>query len=132
MQGFCSVAGSTNASLPDPEDPTCARLTVSGRFRKVDNATAATVQPKMFARHPQMSHWPVGHGWFFATIDISDLWLIDFYGGAALIPPKDYFAAPPPNASISPVLVEPGEIAKYREGKAGTAQLQAKRAHKQE
>ena len=56
-------------------------------------------------------------------------------GPTGLVPRRTslvLFAAPPPNASISPVLVEPGEIAKYREGKAGTAQLQAKRAHKQE
>ena len=99
MKGFCSVTGSNNASLPDPEDPTCARLTVSGIFHEVDNATAKTIAPQMFARHPQMSKWPTGHGWFFATIDISDLWLIDYYGGAALIPPSDYFAAPPPKAA---------------------------------
>jgi len=99
MSGKC-VSSSANASVaPDPEDPTCARLTYTGTMRKVEASKKDAVQAAMFARHPQMKSWPSGHSWFFATIDLtSDLWLIDFYGGAAMITPTDYYAVP----SIAP------------------------------
>lgn len=103
MAGMCSVAGAkAGTALPDPEDPTCARLTFSGTMERLDNATAKAIAPRMFARHPQMKAWPVGHGWEFWQLKISDVWLIDFYGGAAIVSPADYFAAPPPKESPAP------------------------------
>lgn len=110
MVGACSIAAEKNMSLPDPEDPTCARLTFSGTMRKVDNSSAPAVSAAMFAKHPQMKAWPTGHEFFFATIDITDIWLIDYYGGAALIDPADYFASKPPSGgwdASSAVTVSP-------------------------
>jgi len=40
-----------------------------------------------------MAEWPAGHNWVIAKIDIQDIWLIDYYGGASILDPKDYFAA---------------------------------------
>lgn len=92
----CASASTNTSIAPDPEDPTCARLTYTGTMRKVDASKKDAVEAAMFARHPQMKSWPSGHGWFFATIDLtSDLWLIDFYGGAAMITPADYYAVVP-------------------------------------
>ena len=42
------------------------------------------------------------------------------------------FAAPPPQATLNPVLIEPDERPKYRSSVAGTSRTQAMRAHRQE
>ena len=37
----------------------------------------------------EMASWPVDHHFKFATIDITDIWLIDMFGGARLsLPPR--------------------------------------------
>ena len=84
---------------PDPEDPTCARLTFSGTFRKTNASETPAAKAALFARHPQMKAWPSSHEFYFATIDISAIWLIDYYGGAADIKPEDYYAHAPVSAT---------------------------------
>jgi hypothetical protein len=39
-----------------------------------------------------MVDWPVGHRWVIAKIDIQDIWLIDYFGGATILDPIDYFS----------------------------------------
>ena len=36
-----------------------------------------------------------GHGWFFAKINVTNILLLDYFGGAATIPLQDYFKATP-------------------------------------
>jgi len=77
----------------DPENPPCARLVLNGNFLNISGTDEeATAQEALFSRHPSMEDWPSDHSWFFAKIDISYIWLIDIYGGAAVIDPADYFA----------------------------------------
>ena len=64
-------------------------------MRKVASGKQAAVQKAMFARHPQMRSWPGDHDFFFAALDLTDIWLINFYGGAANISPAAYYAAKP-------------------------------------
>ena len=45
----------------------------------------------LFERHPSMASWPPGHRWLIGKIDIEDIWLIDYFGGATILDPKDYF-----------------------------------------
>jgi len=42
-----------------------------------------------------MKAWPTSHDFFFTTLNITNLWLIDIYGGAAIIKPEDYYAVDP-------------------------------------
>ena len=75
-------AGQRRAEQLDPEDPRCARVTFSGRFREVtDPVELATAEAFLFARHPAMATWPADHGWAVHEIDIAEIWLIDIYGG---------------------------------------------------
>ena len=37
----------------------------------------------------------LGHGWFFAKVNISNILLLDYFGGAAHIPVQEYFNATP-------------------------------------
>ena len=32
------------------------------------------------------------HGWFFARLEIIHIYLLDFFGGAIVVDPKDYYA----------------------------------------
>ncbi len=50
-------------------------------------------QDALFERHPSMSYWPKGHAWVIGKIEIQDIWLIDFFGGATILNPEEYFAA---------------------------------------
>mmetsp|Transcript_11341 Transcript_11341/g.33832 ORF Transcript_11341/g.33832 Transcript_11341/m.33832 type:complete len:283 (+) Transcript_11341:149-997(+) len=97
----------TEGPTGDPENPPCARLTLSGTFK---NLTATDefedAKAALNATHPAMDAWgcfdPAGggdHGFFLAKLDIETAWLINFYGGAAIISAEDYFGAEKPAAT---------------------------------
>ncbi|KAM4559092.1 protein CREG2 [Odontesthes bonariensis] len=79
----------------DPEDPRCARLTLTGKMVEVAPEELAFAKEAMFSRHPVMAKWPVGHKWFFMKMDLIQVWLQDWIGGVSLIPLEDYFKATP-------------------------------------
>jgi hypothetical protein len=90
----------------DPENPVCARLTLTGKLIPLmeknrtgddnndndDYAEYEFAKNALFDRHPSMVDWPVGHRWVIAKIDIQDIWLIDYFGGATILDPIDYFS----------------------------------------
>lgn len=77
----------------DPENPLCARLTLSGSLVEVDNTTIEYNDIKLafYERHPQMSYWPSDHHWKIIKLQISDIWLIDYFGGATILSPEQYY-----------------------------------------
>ncbi|XP_060909317.1 protein CREG2 [Labrus mixtus] len=79
----------------DPEDPRCARLTLTGKMVEVVPEELAFAKEAMFSRHPVMAKWPVGHKWFFMKLELIQVWLQDWIGGVSLIPLEDYFKAMP-------------------------------------
>nr|XP_019956109.1 PREDICTED: protein CREG2 [Paralichthys olivaceus] len=79
----------------DPEDPRCARLTLTGKMVEVAPEELAFAKEAMFSRHPVMAKWPVGHKWFFMKLELIQVWLQDWVGGVSLIPIEDYFKATP-------------------------------------
>ncbi|KAF6717013.1 Protein CREG2 [Oryzias melastigma] len=79
----------------DPEDPRCARLTLTGKMVEVLPEELAFAKEAMFSRHPVMAKWPVGHKWFFMKMDLVQVWLQDWIGGVSLVPVEDYFKATP-------------------------------------
>ncbi|XP_051938277.1 protein CREG2 [Hippocampus zosterae] len=79
----------------DPEDPRCARLTLTGKMVEVTPEELAFAKEAMFSRHPVMAKWPVGHKWFFMKLDLIQVWLQDWTGGTSLIPLEEYFKASP-------------------------------------
>ncbi|KAA0196798.1 hypothetical protein HAZT_HAZT005327 [Hyalella azteca] len=68
----------------DPQDPI-----------KNGTAEAAAAQQALFSRHPEMQDWPQDHGWFVARLAIRHIYLLDYFGGAKVIDPQDYYAAQP-------------------------------------
>lgn len=76
----------------DPENPPCARLTLSGTLEvlKEDSPEFNSARDALFQRHPSMAGWPQNHHWLVAKINIQNLWFIDFYGGANNLNVNDY------------------------------------------
>uniref|UniRef100_A0A8C8DFY3 CREG-like beta-barrel domain-containing protein n=1 Tax=Oncorhynchus tshawytscha TaxID=74940 RepID=A0A8C8DFY3_ONCTS len=79
----------------DPEDPRCARLTLTGKMVEVDPEEVEFAKEAMFSRHPVMKKWPVGHNWFVMKLQLTQVWLQDWVGGVSLIALEDYFKATP-------------------------------------
>jgi len=83
----CSMNG-----FADPENPPCARLVMTGRFVKVTSKEELKeAKQALFTRHPAMANWPTGHDFFVGKIEIDDLWLLDWFGGASILNVNDYY-----------------------------------------
>jgi hypothetical protein len=98
LPATCHAFGQTAACAAtthgDPENPVCARLVISGEWVVVDPSHDASVhawaQEALFERHPAMVAWPVDHDWKIIKLQISDLWFIDYFGGAYELDLGDY------------------------------------------
>jgi len=85
----------------DPEEPTCARITLTARMVKVqDSKEMSFAHDSLFARHPVMKTWPTGHDWQFYKMDLIGICLLDFYGGATHLSVSDYYNAKPPAVQL--------------------------------
>lgn len=79
------------------EDPACGRLTINGRLSEVPDANKSTALKYLLARHPQMRLWSWTHSfvpYWLAPENITELFLIDFYGGATHLSVAEFMAAP--------------------------------------
>ena len=47
----------------------------------------------LFSRHPAMAEWPTDHGWYFAKLDITNVIVLDWFGGANDVALTDYYNA---------------------------------------
>ncbi|XP_052420669.1 protein CREG2 [Carassius gibelio] len=79
----------------DPEDPRCARLTLTGKMVEVGPEELDFAEEAMFSRHPVMKKWPPGHDWFFMKLVLQQVCLQDWVGGVSVIPLEEYFKATP-------------------------------------
>ena len=89
----------------DPENPPCSRLVLTGEFKKVDpkHEEWAVAAAALKSKHPAMDGWGCfgggamsSHAFFLAKLEIRQAWLINMYGGPAVVSPKDYYAADAP------------------------------------
>ena len=85
----CAIGG----FLGHPENPLCARPVVAGAMSQVTAGSdeESNAKEALFERHPSFEEYPGGHDFFVAKLSIDGLWLIDIFGGAAIIKPADYF-----------------------------------------
>lgn len=81
----------------DFQDPRCAHIIFNGRVVELEENSEEQqfAQRALFKRHPVMSGWPKGHDWRYLKLDISYIFVLDFYGGAKEVTPEDYFKATP-------------------------------------
>jgi len=85
----------------DPMDPRCAHIILTGNMVSVpkDSEEGEFAKRALFSRHPVMPDWPKNHGWFFTKLNITNVIVLDFFGGAITVPLEDYF-----NATVDPIL----------------------------
>lgn len=80
--GYC------NAKEYDAEDPRCARLSISGRLILVPDDEIEAAKEALYDKHPAMKGWYENgkdHDFRIWKIDIEEIWLVDFFGGAAIV-----------------------------------------------
>ncbi|KAJ8607681.1 hypothetical protein CTAYLR_007295 [Chrysophaeum taylorii] len=86
------------SSYGDPENPPCARLSLTGTFANVTGDEWDTAAAALKAKHPAMENWGCfggsgipDHGFYVAKLQVDQAWLIDIYGGASVLTADDYF-----------------------------------------
>ena len=90
----CLPLSHSTLSFICTKSPICARLTAMGTFVNVSaTSEEAVAQDALFSLHPAMSLWPDDHSWFFFKLELTQLWLVNIYGGASTVLAADYFAA---------------------------------------
>ncbi|XP_058115581.1 uncharacterized protein LOC131258342 isoform X1 [Magnolia sinica] len=67
----------------DPENPSCAKLTLTGKLNLVVAESKETkfAERALFTKHPEMLEWPKGHNFQIFKLEIEDIFLIDWFGG---------------------------------------------------
>ena len=68
----------------DEQDPRCAHLILTGTAVKLEDSEEGQLSREF---------WPEDHGWFFCKLDIENILLLNYFGGAINVPVDDYFAA---------------------------------------
>ncbi|XP_078512827.1 protein CREG1 [Lissotriton helveticus] len=79
----------------DPQSPLCTRIILSGTINPVEESEVDTAKEALFSRHPEMASWPKDHEWFFAKLNITNIWVLDYFGGMKNVTIDDYFNVKP-------------------------------------
>ncbi|KAL0669791.1 hypothetical protein Bca4012_032495 [Brassica carinata] len=76
----------------DPMDPTCSKLTLTGKLLQLDEGSEEDKEAKkaLFTKHPEMMDWPEGHEFSVFKLEIMNIFLINWYGGAKSITVDEY------------------------------------------
>ncbi|XP_040307582.1 protein CREG1 [Herpailurus yagouaroundi] len=75
----------------DPQSPLCAHIMLSGTVTKVNESEMDFARQSLFVRHPEMKTWPSSHNWFFAKLNITNIWVLDYFGGPKIVTPEEYY-----------------------------------------
>jgi len=76
----------------DPQSPLCAKVMLTGNIRKIsEKKERDSAFSYLLSRHPEMSSWPVGHGWYTARLELKQVQLLDYYGGITTLTPEEYY-----------------------------------------
>ncbi|CAB1327679.1 unnamed protein product [Coregonus sp. 'balchen'] len=70
-------------------------MEISVQDLKINGTEATFAKKALFSRHPEMVDWPTDHNWFFAKMNITKVWVLDYFGGVKTVTPEDYFKATP-------------------------------------
>ncbi|XP_072369767.1 protein CREG1 [Scyliorhinus torazame] len=79
----------------DPESPLCCRVILSGAIMMVNKTEINFAKEALFSRHPAMPDWPHDHGWYFAKLNITNIWVLDYFGGIKTVTPEEYYSVKP-------------------------------------
>lgn len=65
--------------------------TPASRVFQVNETERDTAQQSLFTRHPEMKDWPASHHWFFAKLNLTNIWVLDYFGGPKVVTPEEYY-----------------------------------------
>ncbi|KAI4347661.1 hypothetical protein L6164_008453 [Bauhinia variegata] len=76
----------------DPENPTCAKITLSGKLKLVyaKSEEAEFARSALFAKHAEMKDWPLDHNFQVFKLEIESIFLIDWFGGPKPLTVEQY------------------------------------------
>lgn len=79
----------------DPMEPTCARIMMSGEALKVlkDAPEYDFAVKAMTSHHPASENWINAHDFFLCKMNISQIVVLDWYGGPHYVSVDDYYKA---------------------------------------
>lgn len=77
----------------DPENPTCSKLTLTGKMKQIDrNDPEADFAAKaLYSKHSEMPDWPKDHNFQYFKLNIEGIFLIDWFGGPKPLSVAEYF-----------------------------------------
>ncbi|XP_062906686.1 protein CREG1 [Mobula hypostoma] len=79
----------------DAQSPLCCRVILCGTIVTVNGTEIEIAKEALFKRHPEMSSWPSSHEWYFAKLSITNIWVLDYFGGIKTVTPEEYYNAKP-------------------------------------
>ncbi|XP_058187116.1 uncharacterized protein LOC131304037 [Rhododendron vialii] len=79
----------------DPENPTCSKITLTGKLKVVAGNTgeAEFAKKALFTKHPEMKGWPKDHNFQFFKLEIENIFLINWFGGPKPLTVEQYLQA---------------------------------------
>uniref|UniRef100_A0A5B6ZUM1 CREG-like beta-barrel domain-containing protein n=2 Tax=Davidia involucrata TaxID=16924 RepID=A0A5B6ZUM1_DAVIN len=79
----------------DPENPTCAKITLTGKLQVLNGNSNETefAQTALFTKHPEMKDWPKDHNFQFFKLEIEDIFMINWFGGPKPLTVDQYLHA---------------------------------------
>lgn len=121
---YCSQRG------VDPMEPTCARIMISGRAVKLADNDAEFNFGKnaMFSRHPAAQKWLATHNFFLCKLEITQIAVLDWYGGPHYVTVEEYMKADP-DVTAAPRLkmAQPEEVERQDDSDGRTITLKIKK-----
>lgn len=87
------LACTTNGT--DSMEPTCARVIITGSAVRLDtNDPEYSLADRWYTdRHSASTHWRKAHTFYLCKLEISQIVILDFYGGPHFVSVADYYAA---------------------------------------
>ncbi|KAL1357131.1 hypothetical protein HN51_009117 [Arachis hypogaea] len=76
----------------DPENPTCSKITLTGKLILVDEKSkeAEFGRNALFSKHSEMKGWPTDHNFQVYKLEIENIFLIDWFGGPKPLTVDEY------------------------------------------
>ncbi|KNA16962.1 hypothetical protein SOVF_084390 [Spinacia oleracea] len=76
----------------DPQNPTCARITLTGKLKLVDanSKEAEFARSALFTKHPEMKYWPGWHNFQVFKLEIENVFMVNWFGGRKSITVYQY------------------------------------------
>ncbi|KAJ0099320.1 hypothetical protein Patl1_21981 [Pistacia atlantica] len=95
----------------DPENPVCAKITLTGKVRcklkyihlvVLDNKSeeAKLAKNNLFSKHPEMKGWPKDHNFQFFKLEMEDIFMINWFGGPKPLTVDEYLHYKPNNLAL--------------------------------